>query len=261
MKSEKSRIPNPKSPTERFSDRVENYVKYRPGYPAEILNLFREQMNLRKSSVVADIGSGTGISARLFLENGNRVFGVEPNEAMRAAAEEFLRDFPLFSSISGTAEQTTLPDRSVDLIVAAQAGHWFDLERVSVEFKRILKKPGFVALIWNERQLATNDFLRAYEKFLLEFGTDYAQVRHEQITGDVLEKAFRSEFRQASWPNSQMLDLAGLEGRLLSSSYMPAPDHPRFPEMKKKLKTLFAEHQKNGRIQILYDTNIFYTQY
>ncbi len=114
---------------ERFSNRVENYVKYRPGYPREVLDLFRDEMNLTENSVIADIGSGTGISAKLFLENGNEVFGVEPNAAMRGAAEEFLREFPKFKSVDGTAENTNLPDNSVDLVVAAQAFHWFDKDK------------------------------------------------------------------------------------------------------------------------------------
>jgi ubiquinone/menaquinone biosynthesis C-methylase UbiE len=245
----------------RFSNRVENYVKYRPGYPKEILDLFRNEMNLDENSVIADIGSGTGISAKLFLENGNEVLGIEPNEIMREAAEDFLQDFPKFKSINGTAENTTLDDNSVDFVIAAQAFHWFDHKKTREEFKRILKDKGFIALIWNERQLDTNEFLRDYEKTLVKFGTDYEQVRHENITKDVLEKAFQIEFKQAVFENSQILDFEGMKGRILSSSYMPSPEHPRFDELIKILKTLFAEHQKNGKIQVLYDTNIFYSQF
>ncbi|MBA3694922.1 MAG: class I SAM-dependent methyltransferase, partial [Acidobacteria bacterium] len=164
---------------ERFSNRVENYVKYRPNYPGEVLHLFIDEMNLRKDSVVADIGAGTGISARLFLENGNQVFGVEPNEAMRRAAEEFLKDFSNFRSIDGTAENTSLEKRSVDFIVAAQAFHWFDKMKTREEFKRILNSDGFVVLMWNERQLEATAFLKDYENLLIEFGTDYETVRHE----------------------------------------------------------------------------------
>ena len=102
---------------ERFSDRVENYVKFRPGYPAEMLGLFRVEMNLTESSVIADIGSGTGISSKLFLENGNQVFGVEPNAAMRTAAEEFLGDFLNFASIDGTAEN--IPANVCEVTVTA----------------------------------------------------------------------------------------------------------------------------------------------
>jgi ubiquinone/menaquinone biosynthesis C-methylase UbiE len=171
---------------ERFSNRVENYVKYRPGYPQEILDLFTTKMNLREDSIVADIGSGTGISAKLFLENGNPVFGVEPNRAMRAAAENFLKDYPNFRSVSGTAENTSFENKSIDFVVAAQAFHWFEESKTRREFERILKDDGFIALIWNERQLHTTAFLRDYESLLIEFGTDYEAVRHENITKETL---------------------------------------------------------------------------
>ena len=245
---------------ERFSNRVENYVKYRPGYPKEILDLFREEMNLNKNSIVADIGSGTGISARVFLENGNRVVGVEPNAAMRKAAEEFLKDYANFTSVDGTAENTSLAGKSVDFVVAAQAFHWFDEEMTRAEFKRILKDTGFVALIWNERQLDTTAFLRDYERLLIEFGTDYEAVRHENITKETLRKFFQTDFEKAIFSNAQTVDFDGLRGRMLSSSYIPSEESPRFFEMIKKLESLFATHAENGKIQILYDTKIFYGQ-
>jgi ubiquinone/menaquinone biosynthesis C-methylase UbiE len=244
--------------TERFSDRVENYVKYRPGYPPEVLQLFQDEMGLQESSVVADIGAGTGISARLFLANGNEVYGVEPNEAMREAANEYLRDFPNFRAVDGTAENTTLDPQSVDLIIAAQAFHWFDREPTRDEFRRILRPNGFVALIWNERRLAENEFLREYEKLLLEFGTDYKEVRHEKVTNEIIGRFFPAEFRTAVFSNSQIFGFEGLKGRLLSSSYAPNADHPRFSQMIKELKRLFTKHQKNDTIEILYDTKVFY---
>ena len=243
---------------ERFSNRVENYVKYRPGYPNEVLDLFRQEMNLHENSIVADIGSGTGISAKLFLENGNQVFGVEPNAAMRAAAEKFLKDYPNFKSVNGTAENTSLENKSVDFVVAAQAFHWFDEAKTRTEFKRILKDDGFVALMWNERQLDTTAFLRDYERLLIEYGTDYAAVRHENITKETLRKFFRADFEEAVFSNSQTVDFDGLRGRMLSSSYIPSEENPRFAEMIKNLESLFAEHAENGKIQILYDAKIFY---
>jgi len=243
---------------ERFSDRVENYVKYRPGYPPEILRLFRDEMNLRQDSVVADIGAGTGISARIFTENGNKVFAVEPNELMRCAAAEFLRDFPNFTAIDGMAEDTTLPANSVDFVVAAQAFHWFDETNTRREFERILKDDGFVVLMWNERQLDSTAFLRDYENLLIEFGTDYEQIRHDNITKETLQDFFRTDFRQATFRNSQTVDFDGLRGRMLSASYIPSAANPRFARMIKNLESLFAEHAENGRIQILYDTKVFY---
>jgi len=245
---------------ERFSNRVENYVKYRPSYPGEILNLFRYEMNLQTASVIADIGSGTGISAKLFLENGNRVFGVEPNAAMREAAENYLQNFPNFKSIDGTAERTNLPDQSIDFVVAAQAFHWFNQINARKEIKRILKDKGFVVLMWNERQLDSTAFLRGYERLLIEFGTDYETVRHENTTKKTLQNFFQTNFSQAVFQNSQTVDFKGLKGRMLSSSYIPSADNPRFEEMLKNLKSLFAEHAENGKIDILYNTKVFYGQ-
>lgn len=245
---------------ERFSNRVENYVKYRPTYPKEVLNLFMSEMNLQNSSRVADIGSGTGISARMFLENGNTVFGIEPNAAMRAAAEKFLAGYSKFKSVDGTSENTTLADKSVDAVVAAQAFHWFDRGKTRKEFNRILKDKGFVALIWNERQLDTTAFLRDYENLLIKFGTDYETVRHENISKETLEDFFQSDFHQAVFQNQQTVDFEGLKGRMLSSSYIPSNENPRYPEMLENLETLFAEHAENGKIDILYTTKVFYGQ-
>ncbi len=245
---------------ERFSNRVENYVKYRPTYPTKVLNLFRDEMNLQNDSTIADIGSGTGISAKLFLENGCRVFGVEPNAAMREAAENFLQDFPNFKSVDGTAENTDLENKSVDFVVAAQAFHWFDKTKTRNEFKRILRDKGFVALMWNERQLDSTAFLRDYERLLIEFGTDYETVRHENITKETLQDFFQTDFEQKTFSNGQTVDFNGLKGRMLSSSYMPTAENPRFSQMLENLETLFAQHGENGKIEILYDTNIFYGQ-
>ena len=246
---------------ERFSNRVENYVKYRPGYPPEVLDLFRQEMNLQKSSVIADIGSGTGISAKLFLENGCRVFGVEPNELMREAAGNFLKDFPNFKSARGTAENTNLPDKSIDFVIAAQAFHWFDKEKTRKEFRRILRPKGFVALIWNERQLDTNNFLREYENLLINFGNDYEKVRHDNISEESLSEFFQTDFRQNSYLNAQTLDFEGLKGRILSSSYMPSENDSKFEPMTRELRRVFDKYAENGKIQVLYNTNVFYSQF
>lgn len=245
---------------ERFTTRVENYVRYRPSYPPEVLDLFREEMNLQKTSVIADIGSGTGISAKLFLENGNPVYGVEPNAAMRRAAESFLRDFPNFRSVDGTSEATNLPDQSVDFVTAAQAFHWFDKARARAEFRRILRENGFVALIWNERQLDTNDFLRGYEGLLKSFGNDYEKVRHDNLDENIFREFFQTEFRQKTFFNVQTLDFEGLKGRILSSSYMPTEEDKRFEPMIVELQGLFAKHAENGKIQVLYDTKVYYAK-
>lgn len=246
--------------TERFSNRVENYIKYRPGYPPEILEVFRKEMNLQPSSVIADIGAGTGISAKMFLENGNTVYGIEPNAAMREAAKDFLKGFEKFQAVDGTAENTKLENESVDFAVAAQAFHWFEGESTRHEFKRILRDQGFVALIWNRRQLDSTDFLREYENFLHRFATDYNEVRHEHTTPEVIRDFFQKDFRKAEFENAQTFDYEGLRGRLLSSSYTPTENHPRFEAMIKELERLFTEHEENGKITIFYDTIIYYEQ-
>ena len=170
--------------TSRFSDRVENYVRYRPGYPPEVMQALKAECGLASSHVVADIASGTGIWTRMLLENSNPVFGVEPNAEMRAAGERLLAAFPKFTSTAGTAETTTLSHQSVDFVTAAQAAHWFDRARARREFVRILKPGGWLVLLWNERVTDSTKFLRDYEQLLLTYGTDYQDIRHERPTDD-----------------------------------------------------------------------------
>lgn len=241
---------------ERFSNRVENYVKYRPDYPREIIDYLAAKNALKESSVVADIGCGPGISSRMFLENGNRVFGVEPNAAMLSAAEALWGEMGL-TLVNGTSDATTLDDASVDLIVAAQAFHWFDRQSAKKEFKRILRPQGHVAIIWNERQLDTTPFLQEYEEFLLKFGGDYAAVRHEGVTPSDVREFLGPQMQTATFRNEQIFDLDGLKGRMLSASYMPVEGAPVFNEMIDELRALFAKHERGGRINILYDTNVY----
>jgi SAM-dependent methyltransferase len=246
---------------ERFSDRVQNYVKYRPGYPRAMLEFFKTDLGLTKDSVIADIGSGTGLSSRPFLENGNVVYGVEPNASMRGAANEYLAEFKNFSSIDGTSSNTDLEDDSVDFVIAAQAFHWFEPKSTRKEIKRILKPGGYVCLIWNERRLDTNDFLKEYEQLLLKHANDYGSVRHENIQEAELESFFLQPFDRATFSNHQILDFDGLKGRLLSSSYMPNEGDPKYGPMIKDLNDIFVKHVRGGRITILYDTRVFYTQF
>lgn len=246
---------------ERFSNRVEDYVRFRPDYPDAILEVFVDEMGLTPASRVADVGCGPGQSSLPFLKFGCKVFGVEPNELMREAAEEILAGYEKFEAIEGSAHHTRLSDDSIDIVIAAQAFHWFNDAETAAEFGRILKPGGFAALIWNERQLGTTPFLREYEALLLEFGTDYESVRHDAIKPADLARLFGKEFRLATYPNVQVLDLEGVKGRLRSSSYTPAESDPRFGPMMEKLESIFAEHNESDRIQVLYDTNIFYTHY
>jgi SAM-dependent methyltransferase len=246
---------------ERFSNRVANYVKYRPHYPREVVGYLSEECGLTPDSVIADVGCGTGISSKIFLENGNQVFGVEPNEAMRAAAVEYLQEFEEFVPVDGSSTATTLDDDSVDLVVAAQAFHWFDPEPTRSEFKRILRAGGYVVLIWNERQLDTTPFHRDYEALLLKYANDYGHVRHENIAEEELTAFFQQPYGSAVFANEQIFDFEGLKGRMLSASYMPTEDDPRFQPLVRELQAIFAKHAENGRIKVLYDTRVYTSQF
>jgi len=232
-------------------------VKYRPGYPPSILEHLRGRAGLTRASIVADVGSGTGFSSVPFLENGNVVFGVEPNADMRQAAERLLARYPGFRSIDGTAEATTLADRSVDLVVAGQAFHWFDPPRAAAEFRRVLRPAGKVVLMWNTRKIGGSPFLEDYERLLMEFGTDYARVRHDRVDEGRFDAFFAGRPERATFPNAQSLDYEGLEGRLLSSSYTPAAGDPRRGPMLAQLRRMFERHKVAGRVSIEYDTEVY----
>ena len=242
----------------RFSDRVTNYVKYRPDYPREIVAFVTDACGLTPASVIADIGCGPGISSKMFLENGNRVIGVEPNAAMREAASEYLADYDNFEMVNGRSDATTLPDASVDLVTAAQAFHWFDAEKTKPEFDRILKPYGHIALIWNLRLEDATPFLIEYEDFIRRYSTDYVAVRHNNITDDEVASFLGPPFGKEVFANKQVLDFDGLKGRLLSSSYIPNEAHPGYANMMAELRELFAKHAVADRIEILYDTIIYY---
>jgi len=242
--------------TSRFSDRVENYVRYRPGYPPEALRALRDECGLAPDHAVADIASGTGIWTRTLLENGNPVFGVEPNTEMRQAGERLLAEFPKFTSVAGTAEATTLAGASVDFVTAAQAAHWFDRERARQEFVRILKPGGWLVLLWNERLTDSTPFLRDYEQLLLTYGTDYADVRHERTTDEVNQFFDPAPFQERVFPMRQEFDYAGIEGRLLSSSYAPGPEHANFAPMLQDLRRIFDAHNVAGRATFDYKTRV-----
>ena len=242
----------------RFSSRVNNYAKYRPGYPSAILKVLRSDCGLTEASVIADVGSGTGLLSTVFLDNGNKVFGVEPNELMRAQAENTFGSVTKFNSIDGTAENTKLPERSVDFIVAGQAFHWFDRTAARREFARILKPEGWVMLVWNARRLETTEFLRAYEKLLLRYSGDYAMVRHENVESELAQFFAPQQMFTVTFDNVQRFDFESLKGRLCSSSYTPDVTSPVFATMIAELREIFDAHSENGLVDFEYDTRMFY---
>ena len=239
-------------PKKRFSSRVENYIKYRPSYPLKIIEFLKGKKILAEDTVIADIGSGTGILAKIFLDNGNQVYGVEPNKDMREAAEKILLGYTNFTSQEGSAESTGLEDICVDIITAGQAFHWFDVEESRREFKRILKPDGNVALIWNNRGKAGADFNSSYENFILKYGIDYKEVRKNERNVDLF-----FNYQKETFDNFQDLDFISFKGRVLSSSYIPLYDNPIFPKMIVELEELFNKHQRNGIIRIEYDTEVY----
>ena len=242
--------------TMRFSDRVEDYVKYRPHYPTIILSYLHDLYTFGPGWVVADIGSGTGISTALFLGSGNRVFAVEPNREMRLKAEELLAGETGFVSVDGTAESTGLADSSVDLIVAGQAFHWFDPAGTRREFARIARPGAVVALIWNER-LILSAFEKEYEDLILEYAGDYTVINHKNITDTRIGDFFYPQsFLLRSFENEQLFDFDGLKGRLLSSSYIPK-EGPCVPAMLDELRALFDRHAASGRVRVGYETKVY----
>lgn len=250
----------PPDPTQRFSDRAANYRKYRPGYPEGLYAYLREHAGLSPGDRVADLGSGTGLLSLLFLNHGHEVYGIEPNEAMRGAAEENFADLPNFHSMAGKAEAIPLPDASVDFVVAGQAFHWFEPKATKGEVLRILKPGKQVALVWNNRNIELNPFHRDYEHLLKQFGIDYAQVaRRWVITNDVLAAWFAPHpMRQAIFPNPKRVDAEGLLGVLLSASYVPTAGHANYQPMLEALDELFTRHQSDGHVEFEYRTMVYH---
>jgi len=243
---------------QRFSNRVADYVRYRPGYPPEVLAVLRTACGLRPGHVIADIGSGTGFLSELFLKNGNRVYGIEPNEAMRQAGEEYLASHDGFVSLNGSAEATTLEDSSIDFVAVGQAFHWFEPDAARREFRRILKPTGWIVMLWNARQMDT-PFASAYEELLVKYGTDYTRVREAYPDAPAMRDFFGAgDFTQHSLPNSQILDWDSLVGRLRSSSFAPPEGHPNYAPMMVELQELFRAHQEDGRVRMDFATHAYF---
>lgn len=250
-----------RNPTERFSDRVDDYVKYRPTYPSEVIDLIAQVARLDSLSVVADIGCGTGIFSKLLLQTGAMIVGVEPNEPMLEAAKQLLDSEPRFRAVRATAEATSLEDHSYDAVTAAQAFHWFRRDEARAEFQRILKPQGWVFLVWNERLSDTSEFARGYEEILKDLATDYAMTRHRNTSDEELLAWFQnSSARIESFDHSQSLSLEGLLGRAYSSSYVPASGTPEREAITNRLTRLFDDCQVDEEIRWDYRTKVYLGQ-
>lgn len=244
--------------TERFSDRVEDYVRYRPHYPPEIISFLKEQLGLNSQWTIADIGSGTGISSELFLQNGNTVYAVEPNQNMRKAAESLFKNNKKFISIDATAETTSLSNESIDLIVSGQAFHWFDKTASKKEFQRIARPDAYLLLMWNDRK-EDSEFLKMYEKMLVEFALEYKGFCQRIVDETSIRNFFEPcPYTLKIFSNSQYFDLEGLKGRLLSSSYAPQKGHANYQPIMRRLKEIFDRFSVNGLVNFEYRCKLYY---
>lgn len=245
--------------TERFGNRVDDYVRWRPGYPAELAPWLMNRCGLIAGDPAADIGSGTGLFTRELLLQGLQVTGVEPNAPMREAGDHFLAGFQdQFRSREGTAEATGLADASVRLITVAQAFHWVRPPEARIEFARVLQPGGHVALVWNVRSEDT-PFLHGYETLLRKHAPEYASSGVPAQADPAVIRAFYApaDFVQHGFPYVQHFDREGLRGRLLSSSYAPPAGTPGHEPMLADLDVLFDAHQRDGRVAFDYDTRVF----
>jgi len=243
------------SPTTRFSDRVENYAQYRPSYPQSAIRWIVDQYQLGPLSLVADIGSGTGIFTQSLMDAGIRVIAVEPNLQMRLESDRQRSSNPLYASVTGTAESTHLDANSVDMVTAAQAAHWFDLKKSKREFARILRPGGALVLIWN-RRMRSSAFQNAYESVLNTL-PEYAQVNHTNVGDAQLATLFNADMQRINFANSQEFDLASFRGRVFSSSYTPSPDDLVYEDFSRKIDELFSVHSTNAKVTFSYTTQIY----
>jgi SAM-dependent methyltransferase len=249
-----------RDPTERFGDRAENYAKFRPGYPDAMLRFLRGVVS--PPAVVADIGSGTGILTRQLLENGYELYAIEPNGPMRSEAERALGGCPRFRSVHGTAEATTLPDGAVDLITCAQAFHWFDRVKARLEFCRILKGAGRVAIVWNERLENASEVNRKYDDILRRMAPEYSTVSHRKVSLEDIEAFFvTGEVQLCTFPNEQVLDRHGFLGRLLSSSFVPNVGQSGHHEIVGAASDIFDEYEVDGTVSLVYETRLYLGQF
>ena len=238
--------------THRFTGRALDYDRYRQRYPSsEVLSRLRAWCGLTPACRVADIGAGTGMLAEVFLENGNRVLAIEPNPDMRGQMRAAFAATPQLEVIDATAEATTLPDASVDLVAAGRAFHWFDKERALAEFRRILKPGGWVGLIAVDRDRDSKDpafrpQIDAYEEMMSTHGTDYTRVRSGYRTYDKVEMLFDGEFHHDELPGLRQLDWPTFRGHTMSLSVSPQPGHPNHEVFLRELRRYFDTYASAG---------------
>lgn len=241
------------APKERFSDRAAYYVRYRPSYPTAVYAHRQTHCNLTPDSIIADIGSGTGLLAQLFLERGNTVYGIEPNQAMREAGENYLAEYATFHSINASAEATGLPDNSVDFVMAGQAAHWFDPLPTKAEFERILRPNDHIAFVWNKRAVNASPFMQQYNKTTYQYARSDSHAKATGTPDFILgEGVVTQEFDYG-----EQLDYETLEGRALSSSIAALAGDPLHEPFLAALRRLFDAYAENGRVLFQYVTKLY----
>jgi len=255
----------PQSATERFSNRADAYVRGRPSYPQQIVDHLQQAGALKRGDVIVDLGVGTGLSAEPFLRSGYSVIGVEPNEAMRLAGDQqlavYVANGGAYRSVAGTAEATTLPADTADLVIAGQAFHWFRVEQAANEARRILRPNGWAALIWNDRQSSGTPFLAGYEALLRTHGIDYANTVHRHIDEKGIAQFFApAQASIATFDNPRDLEREDLLALAGSASYLPPPGDSRHAALLSALNALFDTHQQNGSVQMVYRTRMHYAR-
>ncbi len=246
---------------ELFTGRSSYYSAGRPSYPGEVVSMLESRGMLKPGSEIADIGSGTGKLSGLFLKHGYRVHGVEPNHDMREESYRAFSGSELFSAVNGTAENTGLPDSSVDLVTAGQAFHWFDPAGAATEFRRILKPGGHVCLVWNDRSEGESESLNnAYEAICEKYGHGYHRSGSRAVGGSAIEGFFSEPPEVITLENKQDLDLNGFRSRYLSSSYAPGKGDIEFNDANREISEVFRRFQKEGVVTIRYDTLVYLGQ-
>lgn len=242
----------------RFNQKASHYSKARPSYPDECVDWILDRVGFSSNISVADVGSGTGILTELFLKRGAFVFGVEPNSEMRAEAERsLLSEYELFRSVSGSAEETSLMDDSVQLVTVAQAYHWMDPEKTTSEFRRILQPGGLVALLWNDRQAEASEFMSGYEELLEKYGTEFEEIR-DRATVRGLDSLFgQDSFEEFKAINVVSMSIDDLHGLVQSLSYLPSAGEKGFQELSEDLGRLFESQEEDGEVRFVYETSCF----
>ena len=246
-------------PTRHFSKKAENYMKYRWRYPKEVLDYLKSSVGLQKSWNIADIGYGTGILTKILLDNGNNVIGVEPNDDMRNAGEEYLKDYSNFVSMNAKAEESKIKDNSLELITVAQAIHWFNPEKTKIEFNRILKDNGIIFIIFNRRSKERSDFIIDYDNINKKYNKDFKYTNNNPSNGNlIINYLLDDKIHYHSIDNKISEGFESFKGGFLSASFIPDETSENYTEMINELKDIFDKHKNNDKITFEYSTEIYW---